>query len=1059
MHRFKRVPLSVVLGSLFLSGALVSNAALADLTPQLLPYAQDWSNTSLITTNDDWSGVPGVMGYRGDGLTGATGTNPQTILADGTGVPDVNANQTAPNTFNTGGVAEFELADPSIALTGSGTADAPFILLSLNTSGWQAIQVDYLLRDLDGSADNAVQQVALQYRVGASGDFTDVPAAYVADATSGPNLATQTTPVSVVLPAAADNQPLLQLRVITSNAVGNDEWVGVDNISVTGTPSGGVVNLPIVTSCPAGLSVMAAGTGSVMLTASDADSVVNSASISAGALAGISLGSFSAATADGDVASVSLDVSGLAAGSYPVQISFGNNEAQTATCTVTVTASGLTRIPAIQGSGSTSPLAGQIVTTEGVITKLNNNGFYLQDETGDNDPATSDGVFVFTGTTPTTVSVGDRVRLTASVVEFNTGAASNAMTLANPLTELTNVSGLAVLASGIAIAPTPIVFPEATEGDLERVEGMLVEITTPLTVSQNYFQGRYGQVTLAAEGRLIKPTNLYPAGSVDAQNLADDNARRRIILDDGTSLQNPNPTPYIGDDNTLRAGDTLPGLIGVIDYGLATSSNTGLADYRIHPVGAVNFTRANPRTATPPAVGGNVRVASFNVLNYFTTFINGTTADGQSGQGCALGGAVSGSNCRGANNVLEFTRQRDKIVAAMTEIDADAVGLIEIENNGEIAVGNLVAALNTAMGAGTYASVGMPAGGSGTDAIRMAMIYKPAKLALVGGAQSDTAAIHNRPPLAQTFAALNGEQFALIVNHFKSKGSCPSGSGADADQGDGQGCWNDLRVQQAQALHGFAASVGAGSDSRVLIMGDLNAYGREEPVIELLNNGYADQVSRFNGNAGYSYVFDGEAGYLDHALATPNLASLISGTAGWNINADEPAIIDYNTEFKQPACPTCGPDYYTPTAYRSSDHDPVVVGLSLLKLLTGTAGRDVISGTPGDDVISGGIGADTISSGAGNDVIVYGSMRDAGDSITDFAPGLDRLDLSGLLASLGINQATAFANGHVRVVDIGGGASVQIDADGAAGAATFRPLATLRGVSAAAIDPARDLGL
>jgi Ca2+-binding RTX toxin-like protein len=131
----------------------------------------------------------------------------------------------------------------------------------------------------------------------------------------------------------------------------------------------------------------------------------------------------------------------------------------------------------------------------------------------------------------------------------------------------------------------------------------------------------------------------------------------------------------------------------------------------------------------------------------------------------------------------------------------------------------------------------------------------------------------------------------------------------------------------------------------------------------------------------------------------------------------------------------------------------------LLKSLTGTAGRDVISGTPGDDVINGGIGADTISSGAGNDVIVYGSMRDAGDSVTDFAPGLDRLDLSALLVSLGINQATAFANGHVRVVSVSGGASVQIDADGAAGAGVYRPLATLKGVNATAIDPLRDLGL
>ncbi|MDO9270465.1 MAG: ExeM/NucH family extracellular endonuclease, partial [Methylobacter sp.] len=934
MHRFKQVPLAVALGSLFMSGAIVSNVALADATPQGLPFAQDWSKTSLITANDDWSGMPGVMGYRGDGLTAAAGANPQTILADGTGVLDLNANQTAPNTFNTGGVAEFELADPTIALTGSGTADAPFILLHLNTSGWQAIQVGYLLRDLDGSADNAVQQVALQYRVGASGDFIDVPAAYVADATSA-NQATQSTPVSVTLPAAADNQPLLQLRVITANAVGNDEWVGVDNLSVTGTPGGGVVNQPVVATCPVGLSVVAAGAGSVNLVASDVDSVVNSAAISAGALAGISLGSFSAATAEGDSASVSLDVSGLAAGSYPVQVTFGNNEAQTATCTVTVMASSLTRIPAIQGAGSASPLAGQTVTTEGVVTRLGNNGFYLQDATGDGDAATSDGVFVFTGTAPT-VSVGDHVRLTANVVEFNTGAASNAMTLANPLTELTAVTGLSVLASGMAIAPTPLVFPEAAEGDLERVEGMLVEIATPLTVSQNYFQGRYGQVTLAAEGRLIKPTNIHQAGTVDAQNLAHDNARRRIILDDGTSVKNVNPTAYIGEDNTLRAGDTLPGLVGVIDFGLATSSNTGMADYRIHPVGPLNFTRANPRTAAPDSVGGNVRVASFNVLNYFTTFIDGTTADGQSGQGCTLGGAVPASNCRGANNAAEFARQRAKIVAAIAAINADAVGLMEIENNGNAAVNNLVAALNAVMGAGTYATIAMPVGGTGTDAIRVAMIYKPAKLALVDSAQSDVDPIHNRPPLAQGFAAANGERFSLIVNHFKSKGSCPADSSdVNADQGDAQGCWNALRVEQAQALRSFVSGIQGGVDGDVLVMGDLNAYGREAPVMDLLDNGFVDQVSRFD-DAGYSYVFDGEAGYLDHALATASLSSQIAGTRHWHINADEPAIIDYNTEFKQPACATCGPDYYSATAYRSSDHDPVVVGLSLLKSLTGT---------------------------------------------------------------------------------------------------------------------------
>ena len=1038
MHRFKLVPLAAALGSLFLSAS-----ALADANPQPLPFAQNWSNTGLITAHDDWSGVPGIVGFRGDGLTGSTATNPQTILVDGTGVVDVNANQTSPNTFSTGGVAEFELADPAIALSGSATASAPFILLHLNTTGFASIQVSYLLRDLDVSADNAVQPVALQYRIGNSGNFTDVPAAFVADASSGPSLAALVTPVSVTLPAAAGNQPLLQLRIITSNAVGSDEWVGVDNISVTGAPSGGVVNQAIVTSCPAGLSLAAGAAGSVNLTANDPDSVVNSAAITSGALAGISLGAFNAATQDGETASVSLNVSGLAAGSYPVDITFGNNEVQSASCTVSVSVSGITPIPAIQGTGTISPLAGQTVTTEGVVTRLNNNGFFLQDEAGDGDAMTSDGIFAFTGTAPG-VSVGDRVRLSATVVENNTGAAGNAATAANPVTQLSSVTGLTGLAGGIAIAPTPIAFPENSEGELERYEGMLVEIAVPLTASQNFFQGRFGQVTLAAAGRLVKPTNLYRPGTTEALALAADNARRRIILDDGSSLQNPNPIPYVGADNTLRAGDTLSGLVGVIDYGLASSSTSGIADYRIHPAAPVSFTRANTRTAAPAAVGGNVRVASFNVLNYFTTI-------DQAGASCFPSGTRS--DCRGADSAAEFTRQRDKIVAALVAINADAVSLIEIENNGETAVNNLVAALNAAMGAGVYASVGLPAGGTGGDAIRMAMVYQPAKLTPVGPARSDTHAVHNRPPLAQTFAAANGKRFTAIVNHFKSKGSCPASSGdVNADQGDGQGCWNALRVQQAQALRNFVAGIQAGTgDDDVLVMGDLNAYGREEPVTEFLDNGFTDQLSRFNA-ASYSFVFNGEAGYLDHAIASASLSAQISGATTWPVNADEPSVIDYNTEFKPQ-------DLYAPSPYRSSDHDPVIVGLNLLKILTGTAGRDVIVGTPGDDVITGGMGADSLTGGSGRDVFVYLSMRDAGDSVTDFVPATDRIDLLGLLNNLGIGQGVALANAHVRVLDISGGASVQIDADGSAGAGVFRPLLTLKGLTAAQVDLARDLGL
>ena len=205
----------------------------APVTGQTLPFSQNWTNTNLITANDNWAGVPGIVGYNGSGLTGTTGTDPQTILADGSNTAvSVFANQTDPNTLTSGGVAEFELSNPAVALQGSGTASAPHLVISLNTTGHSNITIFYNLRDLDASGDNAVQPVALQYRVGSIGNYTNIPAAFVADATTGPDEATQVTPVAAALPAAANNQQLVQLRIVTTNAVGADEWVGVDDIVV-----------------------------------------------------------------------------------------------------------------------------------------------------------------------------------------------------------------------------------------------------------------------------------------------------------------------------------------------------------------------------------------------------------------------------------------------------------------------------------------------------------------------------------------------------------------------------------------------------------------------------------------------------------------------------------------------------------------------------------------------------------------------------------------------------------------------------------------------------------
>ena len=601
-----------------------------------------------------------------------------------------------------------------------------------------------------------------------------------------------------------------------------------------------------------------------------------------------------------------------------------------------------TPIYTLQGSGSSSPFAGQANTTTGVVTRLNNNGFFIQDPSGDGNPATSDGVFV--ASTSFSPAVGSLVRVAGTVLELNVGATGNPDTSAKPLTEIATVTAVDTLGSGYSITPTVVTLPLAAGDSLERFEGMLVRLQGPLTVQQNHFQARYGQLTLGAGGRHETPTNRHRPGP-QARALADEQSRGRVLLDDGTSAQNRNPTPYQGANGVPRAGDAVDSVTGVIDFGLATASTAGSALYRIHPTTAPVISVVNARPAVPPSPGGNLRLGSMNVLNYFTTFSDGSNANGQTGQGCSQDGVVSPGHCRGASNITEFKRQRSKIVKALAGLNADALGLMEVQNNGTVAVQNLVDALNAAVGAGTYAVVGDPAGGTGTDAIRVAMIYKPARLSPVGASVSDPAAINSRPPLAQTFAAANGERVTLVVNHLKSKGSCPAGGDPNADQGDGQGCWNALRVQQAQRLRSFVAQLqsASGSDD-VLLIGDFNAYAQEDPIFDLIRSGYIDQIGRFN-TLGYSFVFGGTAGRLDHAIATAALSAKVTGAFDWHINADESLAQDYNLEFKQPACATCAPDPFDgDLPYRSSDHDPVLVGINLVKTIAGSSARDILVG-------------------------------------------------------------------------------------------------------------------
>ena len=402
---------------------------------------------------------------------------------------------------------------------------------------------------------------------------------------------------------------------------------------------------------------------------------------------------------------------------------------------------------------------------------------------------------------------------------------------------------------------------------------------------------------------------------VDALAVQDLNDRSRIQLDDGSTVQNPLPLPpYLGDGNTLRVGDVTSELTGVLGYSFGA--------YEVHPTGPVEFTRLNARPDGAPEVGPSlVTVAGFNVLNYFTTIDTGDPV-------C---GPLLDQGCRGADNIFEFDRQRDKILAALSILDADVVGLIEIENapdDGPVA--DLVDGLNGLLGAGTYDYI--PTGAIGGDAIRQALIYRPAAVTPVGAfAVLDSSVdptfldTKNRPVLAQSFAqAFSGEVFTVAVNHLKSKGSDCDDVG-DPDTGDGQGDCNLTRTSAAAALAAWLATDPTGSGSPdTLIVGDLNAYAMEDPVVALESAGYVDLIESLvgidYGSGAYSFTFLGQSGYLDHALASPALAAdAVSGAALWHINSPEPRGLDYN-DFNQPGL-------YSADEFRSSDHDAAVVGL------------------------------------------------------------------------------------------------------------------------------------
>ena len=219
---------------------VVSRPVLANSTYVPLPFFQNWANTGLITANDNWTNVPGIVGYLGeDPISSVPGRLPRTVTGDSSSAPDVIANQTTPGTLVAGRVADDHLADPVVALQGSATADHPNLVLHLNTTGVNSpLVLNCRLRDIDASLDDAAQAIQIQYRTQPSGPWTNAAGGDFLDVTSGPSLAVMQTNVAIVLPGIVGNRPQLQVRIMTTNAIDEDEWVGIDDIFVTTATSG-----------------------------------------------------------------------------------------------------------------------------------------------------------------------------------------------------------------------------------------------------------------------------------------------------------------------------------------------------------------------------------------------------------------------------------------------------------------------------------------------------------------------------------------------------------------------------------------------------------------------------------------------------------------------------------------------------------------------------------------------------------------------------------------------------------------------------------------------------
>lgn len=572
----------------------------------------------------------------------------------------------------------------------------------------------------------------------------------------------------------------------------------------------------------------------------------------------------------------------------------------------------------VQGTGATTPLAGQTVTVQGVVTAdyrgvSNYRGIVIQTQgsggTADATPGASDGLFIYLNTANPAVAIGDLVEVTGVAGENFNQTQLTATSAANTV----------LVTAGVGV-PGATALPASLVGDArEPLESMLVAPTGTYLVSSSHQLFSFGTLWLNGGALAVKSTETTDAGPA-ADAIAAANRANRLLLDDGYSIRvtngsYPGTQPYFTKDTVVRNGDTVqwPANPYILSW--------GFDDWRLQPTVPISdaspaaykptFVPTNPRPATSPAVGGDFSVAAFNVFNYFTTFSD------------------DNPDARGAENQAEFDIQKSKIVAAINGLDADVVTLMEIENSIKLgkpvdtALADLVAGLNAAAGGDVWGYVPTPDSladaAATTDFITNAIIYRKATATPVGASFADTDETVwdiAREPIAQTFE-IDGRTVTIVANHFKSK-SPPRVTPVPDEPADGQGFFNAERVEQANRLlvfaDGIAADPAKGPD--ILMLGDFNSYAQEDPVQAITAAGFVDLVPE-KTDGQYTYTFDGELGSLDHAFASGSLVASVMGVGVWSINSPEWSDRGYAFGAAEAGTP-----------YRSSDHDPITVGVA-----------------------------------------------------------------------------------------------------------------------------------